>query len=360
MRQRGPYVRPSLTATRDGVPDPAIEVEAWLDDLETTLSSEGPDWSPHGAYDLLAGWARLKRARPDLVQNLEGENVLDEAQALLAGRGQELSQLALTVPDPEAWRDETAALDASYERLIDPVERSTFAEMLITDLDDAELVLYALEHLGVSDSELGHEIEECRVWLMEHADLFLAAGVHVQAVGMALRPDLSEYDYSLALTALKYERLLDEAEEVEAELSLDRLERIEQEVFDALRRRFERELISGAAVMAFPRSLLQAARLAAAAETRSHAILKWKSPDSLWIAYLPISTEIGTLTIRFYHEYGERGASLSGHPVFLAGVAGYVDSEGRAEFLRERLEASEQDLRLEVGEPKVTWLPELE
>ena len=132
MRE-GPYVRPNLAATRDGVPDPAIEVEVWLDRLETILASEGPDWSAHGAYDLLAGWAKLKRARADLIHSLGAGKELADAQRVLSKRGPDLAQLALTVPNPPAWREETVTLEACYERLIDPVERSSLAERLITD-----------------------------------------------------------------------------------------------------------------------------------------------------------------------------------------------------------------------------------
>src|SRR5438046_2712197 len=176
---------------------------------------------------------------------------------------------ACAVPNPSAWREETVTLEACYERLIDPVERSSLAERLITDLDDAELVLYAVDRLGIKEPILEQEISECRVWLMERADLFLAASVHTQALGMALRADLSEYDYSRAMTALKYARLLDAAEETEAELALESLRPIRREIIEALRIRFEREQAQEAtrgSVAAFPRSRLRQARLAAASE----------------------------------------------------------------------------------------------
>ena len=362
MRE-GPYVRPNLAATRDGVPDPAIEVEVWLDRLETILASEGPDWSAHGAYDLLAGWAKLKRARADLIHSLGAGKELADAQRVLSERGPDVAQLALTVPNPPAWREETVTLEACYERLIDPVERSSLAERLITDLDDAELVLYAVDRLGIKEPILEQEISECRVWLMEHADLFLATSVHIQAVGMALRADLSEYDYSLAMTALKYERLLDAAEETEAELALESLRPIGREVIEALRIRFEWEQAQEAtrgSVAAFPRSRLRQARLAAASEATPPSILRWSSPDGRWVAYLPLLSEGKTLTVRLYVADGEKATLLAGQPVFLAGVAGSIDSDARAEFSLEGIEESGHDLSLEVGEPRLTWKPEVE
>jgi hypothetical protein len=351
-----PYIRDGLTATRQGIPDPLIEVGAWIDRLETTLASEGPDWSAHGAYDLLAGWGKLMRTKPDLVQGLGGSGFLAEAQKIIIERGSDLARLALSVPNPAAWREETTVLADSYEQLMDPVERSTLAERLITDLDDAELVLHALGHLGMRDGALEGEIEGCRLWLMEHADLFLAAGVHIQAAGMALRPDLSEHDYSLAVTALKYERLLDAALEVEAELAFEDLRPIEQGELDALCRAFRR----GAAVRSYPRSVLQSGGLAAASKAGAPLILKWTSPDGRWLAYLPIPAEGGIFAIRFYGSAGEPAAGLAGERVFLAGVAAEVNTEARAEFDSEAVAESLNDFSLEVGDPKVAWRPDEE
>src|SRR5207247_470714 len=155
------------------------------------------------------------REGPYVRPNLGAGKERADALRVLSERGPDVAQLALTVPNPPAWREETVTLEACYERLIDPVERSSLAERLITDLDDAELVLYAVDRLGIKEPILEQEISECRVWLMEHADLFQANSVHINAVGMALCAGPFVYHFSLAMTALKYERLLDAAEETE-------------------------------------------------------------------------------------------------------------------------------------------------
>src|SRR5579885_91149 len=235
------YVRLNLTATQNHIPDPAIEVEVWLDRLEELLACWGPKPDPLDCYDLLALWARLQRTRPDLLAQLEGNQELAGAETLLAERDPELARLALTVPDPPTWREETRALEASYEELIDPVERSTLAENLLTDLDDAELVLHSARRHGVDDPQLDKELQVCRTWLMRHADLFLAASVFVQAVGMTFRPELADEDYDLALTALKYERILDAAEEAEAELAFVGLTPFNPSVLKALAQQYQQK-----------------------------------------------------------------------------------------------------------------------
>jgi len=57
---------------------------------------------------------------------------------------------------------------------------------------------------------------------------------------------------------------------------------------------------------------------------------------------------------------GEKATLLAGQPVFLAGVAGSIDSDARAEFSLEGIEESGHDLSLQVGEPRLTWKPEVE
>ena len=64
--------------------------------------------------------------------------------------------------------------------------------------------------------------------------------------------------------------------------------------------------------------------------------------------------------VRLYVADGEKATLLAGQPVFLAGVAGSIDSDARAEFSLEGIEESGHDLSLQVGEPRLTWKPEVE
>jgi hypothetical protein len=197
-----PYLFPDLTATRGGIPDPLVEVDCWLSQLQDVLDA-GPETADE-AYDLLALWAKLRRARPELIEQLEGMQVLAQADAMLAARGSDLASQALTVPNPRMWLLAVQALDQAFEDVGLAEARSTLAEGLLTDLDDATLALYAARRHGIDDRELESELEPCLDWLAENAGLFLPAAVHVQAMGMSLRPDLAEFDYGLAVTALKY------------------------------------------------------------------------------------------------------------------------------------------------------------
>ncbi len=364
------YVRLNLTATQNHIPDPAIEVEVWLDRLEELLACWGPKPDPLDCYDLLALWARLQRTRPDLLAQLEGNQELAGAETLLAERDPELARLALTVPDPPTWREETRALEASYEELIDPVERSTLAENLLTDLDDAELVLHSARRHGVDDPQLDKELQVCRTWLMRHADLFLAASVFVQAVGMTFRPELADEDYDLALTALKYERILDAAEEAEAELAFVGLTPFHPSVIKALAQQYQQKaekstLVPAAAPEPGPR-ILEVYRqalespfaLAAKPEPAPQLnIVRWDSPDRRWVAHLPIPEHSQeTWLLRFYTADGDAGRALAGQVVRLDGVEARIDGEGRATFSRHDLEqAAQRDLRLEVGSDRTIW-----
>src|SRR5438309_912817 len=117
-----PYIRPGLEATRSQIPDPGIEVEDWLDKLGDLLDGNSVQGRAHQAYDLLALCFKLKRVRPELVAKHGGDAGLKRGEAVVTEKGHNLAQLALTIPNPEAWLKEAQALAASYEDLIDPVQ----------------------------------------------------------------------------------------------------------------------------------------------------------------------------------------------------------------------------------------------
>ncbi|MCS6849725.1 MAG: hypothetical protein NZ700_00980 [Gemmataceae bacterium] len=360
---RSPYVRPALIATQEKVPDPTIEVECRLDRLEELLLSARSELTPLVAYDLLAHWAWLRRVRPELIANLEGEAELKQAEQLVEEKGPELARVALTVPNPLAWREETQELDAAYEEADDFTRRSALAVRLWTDLDDAELVAYAACRCGVADRDLEEELDQCRAWMVENIDLFLAASVHIQAVGQALRPELGEEDYDLALTALKYEQFLDAAEEAEAELTGKRVQPLPPAAVEALMRRFQQwqAAVAGALTVllaAYARSLRRPSAFAAATEgPAEEKIAKWVAPERNLVGYLPLSQE-GDLTISFYTPSGTPAVQLAGEPVLLDGVPAVVSPEATATFARPKLaEISENDLRLclQVGASRIAW-----
>lgn len=358
-----PYIRPGLEATRSQIPDPGIEVEDWLDKLGDLLDGKRPQGRAHQAYDLLALWAKLQRIEPNLLAKHGGEADLKRAKVFVDEKGRELAQLALTVPNTDAWLEEAQALAESYEDLIDPVQRAELAENLLADLDDAELAVYAAKRIGLVDAELNQQLVTCAKWVAEHADFFLAAAVHVQAVGMAFRPDLCEWDAELARTADKFVRVLDAQEIAEAELSFANQPRVDRAVI--------RHLFSFARkkILAFPHAWLTKGRNLAAfsatdAETevsRPGGLLRWMSPEEAMSAVLVIPEEFAgneMLSVTFLQSDGKPALALVGQLVLLASVASIVGESAKAVFTLRGLRTALLDLKLEVGEDRVLWIPE--
>src|SRR5947209_883474 len=104
------YVRPGLSATRDRVPDAALEVGCWLDQLADILEGTDAQGPVDEAYDLLALWGKLRRVRPELLADPEAKGDLARLEGLVAERGPELAAQALAVPNPQGWLEEARAL----------------------------------------------------------------------------------------------------------------------------------------------------------------------------------------------------------------------------------------------------------
>lgn len=372
---RNPYLRPVLSATRRNIPDPSSEVECWIDALAELVEDTGQRGVCHRAYDLLATLGRLERARPELVGASDVDGVRAKAEALLAAEGPELAREALKVPNTRAWLEEAVRLDGSYDEAWDPVARAHLAETVLLDLDDADLMLWQAERLGVADAELAIELDRCAYWVQTHADCFLAAGVRVQAIGQTLRPDLREAEPDLAMTAEKFVHVLDAIEIAEDELSF----RTVAPLTPAERR----ELLSwsaepfrevspgrGRSVTGPPRlpnwvwSPGEPVLAAAAGDTPPQfERLCWLSPDGIWTARLPLSPQVSQerqLTLYFSHrEGGQPAAALAGRPVQLGSVAGAIGPNGTAEFSLEQFEkVREPVLELIVGLEGIRWVPE--
>src|ERR1019366_8722029 len=123
-----PYIRRGLEATRLHIPDPEIEIDDWLDKLGDLLDERSLQRRVHQAYDLFALCAKLKRVRPTLLAKHDMNGVLKSAEAIVAEKGHDLVQQALTIPNPEAWLQDAPNLVDSYEDLIDPSQRAELAE----------------------------------------------------------------------------------------------------------------------------------------------------------------------------------------------------------------------------------------
>ncbi len=217
------YFRENLAAAKNGALDPYCLVDCWLarlDDQRRETPEQPCDETAHHMYHVLALWGRLQRARPALLEGLDAGKLLHWAETWVSRVGIEKSiELALSIPHTAAWREEAEGLADSYEELIDPVDRAAAAEIVLADLDDADLVLCLAERFGAGDDELADQLADCNAWVADNADAFIAAAVWVQMVAQSLRPDLVEVDSGLAHSAEKFVRVFDAIEDVEAELA---------------------------------------------------------------------------------------------------------------------------------------------
>jgi hypothetical protein len=360
-----PYVRPSLRATRDRVPDPAVEVGAWVEQLEDLLAGRSPQGSAHDAYDLLALTARLRRCRPDLLTELRAAPLMEEATAAAAAAGGELARRALTVPNPDAWLAEVRALDDSWDELDDPAGRAGRAARLIADLDDADLVSNAAAQVGEADHDLVGKLGECTRWLVDHADAFFPASVWVQAVGLALRPDLPEFDPGLARTAEKYKVLLNAFVAAEEELAFAGQPPLPAGVTRLLR--LGKSAGRGPDALHFPGWLgvtwAESAAASRPAPPGGLRLRRWSAPGGAFFAALvlpgPVTDPATTLLRLLFHDpAGDPAHALRDKPVRLASVRGTIGAKGCAIFTLQDFAGFLAEPRLEVGDPPQVWQEE--
>ena len=361
-----PYIFPELTATRDRVPDPLVEVERWLSQLQDLLDS-GPETAGE-AYDLLALWAKLRRVRPELIEQLGGLEASAQAAAVFTARGTDLASQALTLHHPPKWLEEAQMLEQAFERLWTAEQRRVLAECLLTDLDDTTLVLYTAGWLGVEDRELESGLEPCLRWLAENAELFLPAAVHVQAVGMALRPDLPEFDYGLAVTALKYLDVLRATSVAEEELALAHVPQLDPADARRLAARCQQQRLAAARVAFLSvlavklRERMRRVPFARAGEAGPQAPLLWwvwSSPAGDMTARLTIPPEPVAderVMLEFLDAVQQRATGLAGQTATLHGVEAAIDPSGKATFLLSQLLETGQPLVLQVGPEQIEWL----
>jgi len=367
-----PYIRHNLAATRDGIPDAAAEVACWLDRLEDALRDAGPEVTadapgPQEAYDWLALAAKLNRVRPELIEECGGAEELPRAWAMLDGHGAELARRAQSVLNPDAWLEAAERFETWLDESPDVAAETERAVDLLEDLDEGELVLAAARRFGVADADVEPGVERCVDWLCQHADAFLAASVYVQAVGLAMRPDLESEDYDLAATALKFAALLDAAEAAEADLTLAHVQPLSAAVVQGLydkyledRQRQRAAVVATLALKWLPHVRRHVAGRGEEAVQVEARVWEWHSPDGQRLARLvipdpPPRGDEEMLCLAFFDAAHREAADLIGWPVVLAGVEGTVGQRGRASFELRALRGTGEAPRLYVGTDRVEW-----
>jgi hypothetical protein len=349
MSVENPYVRPTLIATRAGLPDPDLLVDLWLDQLIEWLADAGECSSPSTSdvYDIVALYGRLRRCDPEKLEQSGRPGEWKSAARVVEDRLGQWLLLALQVPDPDGWLREANLLADACDDGLDKTSDSSggeslaeWSEQILTDLDDADLAAWAARRLGLLPEELERGLARCSEWLLDNLDRFFPAGVFIQGVGQTIRSDLPAEDLELAGTADKFVLLLDALEEIEDCLSPP-----------------GRTVTPPDDWAGFPEP-----SLAVAAKTPGSEGLfrrRWRSPPGNAEALLVVGPEgpdTSQVRLNFLAEE-EVLATLEGRPVWLAGCRTTI-AEGNADLGRSDLLAARQagrPLELWVGEHRQAW-----
>jgi len=198
--------------------DPTGLVDSWIASAEDWLLAfeDTEQVSPQEAFEGIEHWGRLMRCRSQLIDHAQGQEVLQQLQAILLSPADRNAFLAaLTFPDLEAWRAQAqAAWDAEEEDL-------PLARRLIEDLDAADFVLWYCERTSSPEdspsaemTEFEHKLNQCHLWLDRHAMLFVIGEPYIRAAALTIPEETQSDDPTgrLLLSAVKYIRLLDECE----------------------------------------------------------------------------------------------------------------------------------------------------
>ena len=205
-------------------PGPELIVDLLLDKIYIVLEtwkSNGEEISPDPlmAYDVLACYGGIERLSPDIISKGDAP-LVDRLRQIVSQHGETLVELALKVPNAAAWLLEADNFSILCEdgEILEYHERSRLARELLSDLDDADLVLYSAEKLGLGDEELDLELNECGSWVADNAFYLLPATFFAQTILKTFRDDLEDQDPDLALTKYKFVNVADVEEMAMAEL----------------------------------------------------------------------------------------------------------------------------------------------
>ncbi|MFO0881805.1 MAG: hypothetical protein U0840_31295 [Gemmataceae bacterium] len=339
MNDPGPYLRAHLPATRLGLTDPSLRVEHWLHayrDLAGTAHL-----TPDEAYTLIATQGRLLRCRPELLAQVDAAGCWNE-QAAWTHRWPELLTLAGTLPEPASWLQEAGKLAEACDQGGDEEQLAAWAERLLSDLDDADLVAWSTRQHGSQQLVLEHGLTQCLTWVVYHSDRFFPATVFIQEMGQTIRPDLAGLSLELASTVEKFVVLLDALE-------------LMQEQLGPLRPPLKLVQESWAG---FP----EPAPAVAAATPGDAGLFRrcWLSPDRRTEAELvvgPAPPGVEVVRVLFLRE-SQVDPSLGGKPVWLAGCPGVIGPAGQVDFSQNELRAAREagePLTLLVGDERQAW-----
>lgn len=376
QQPENPFVNPALAATRCELPDPKLAIEPWLDrlaDMDEGVHAVGEsEW----AFDHLVTVAALWRVRPELLSDEETQR-LEKWSASAETGMHELLPLAIALPDIDGWIDEAERMDAAWwDPAFPAADQAAWAAQVLRDLDEVDLLLglardhqrkYPKARFVEKFARLDRETRAAWAWFLDNLDAFEPASLHVQALGMAMRPEIRP-DEVLGEAAEKVVLILEELERTERELhdesDGEREDRAEGGgAVDLLHLAFgtdaedEDEADDEAAAPLRLADYLPEPPALAAADARVEPAdaweLSWRSPDGVFVARAAATSEAGAHAIVVYlfwrpevdGDGQERFATeLTGTVAQLGGCSVRVESSAKAVFPRAEMNAEGPEL----------------
>lgn len=168
--------------------------EYWIFDLD-----DADEWT------VLAAYGKLCRISPAYIDD---RSPIEKVY----GRIGELAKTAIADINPDGWLEEVEELAKACDSGADASDLEHWAESLLTDLDDADLIVWAARKAGLPEEIwVGAEKEllKCTHWLFENPDRFFPARDFITDMYKLFRPDIDEVDVGLASTTVKYLLLID-------------------------------------------------------------------------------------------------------------------------------------------------------
>lgn len=232
------YERAALGPFHESQPTPAqyvretvIMVCGYLEENESD-----PD-SNESSFDLITGWAKINRFKPEFLQEKEIAGKVAKIDGYVRRHKDVLCPLAASFPDPGAWSDDAqlALFHFDSGNMGSPWEEEYLWRATFNELDNMELLEYALMELGFEDPSYSEELKPCIEWFSQNIGPFLAIEGYGRTAAAAIRPDLVECSPELALTAEKFVLLLDEIEEAASVLGFEHVDdRVGQSIVDVM------------------------------------------------------------------------------------------------------------------------------
>ncbi len=221
----------------------------WGGDLMDLTDGTTEDSQAMGAYKLLSRWAALKRCRPELVQEMEYQQILEAAEKKIRSNAKELVDLAMGIPCPEGWiQDAEEFADASDGGKLSVEQEVECAVDLLNDLDEADLFFAARWMLYYSDEgimdvedesniKLWAQLEKCHDFVKENASLFAAAAMMIESSAATLLPEIADAEEDdpanpFISSIQKYLTLLDTLEDLQTDSPVEPLFHTTAEVME--------------------------------------------------------------------------------------------------------------------------------